>query len=222
LKTTSLQAYEFSDFHKTGKVDLTDILSATGLFGQGCTTFVSCYFTNPQYSTGLQSQCATGQTAPCVDISTIDTIATYYGHGLTGPFTGGSTGLLTATPPSALVNYDLNVDPFTFSNGAGSSVYYEGAIFTFSGSVRTGVTVYSVDPGPQIPNQIYVLSNTNHGGQTPITITADGDGQNGLHYIVCQGSYGAAFFCPTGFTDLDAYMTYSTGPAYIQEIDPSI
>jgi len=112
LKTTGLQAYEFSDFHKTGKVDLTDILSATGLFGQGCTTPTSCYFADAHYSTGLQSQCATGQTAPCIDIGTIDTVASYYGHGLTGPFTGASTGFLTATPPPGLVNYDPTVDPW--------------------------------------------------------------------------------------------------------------
>jgi hypothetical protein len=114
LKTTGLQAYDFSDFHKTGKVDLTDILSATGLFGQGCTTgaATACYFADAHYSTGLQSQCATGQTAPCIDIGTIDTVASYYGHGLTGPFTGSSTGFLTATPPAGLVNYDPTVDPF--------------------------------------------------------------------------------------------------------------
>jgi len=123
LKTTGLQAYEFSDFHKTGKVDLTDILSATGLFGQGCTTPTSCYFSHPLYSTGLQSQCATGQTAPCVDISTIDTIASYYGHGLTGPFTGTSTGLGAATPPPGLVNYDPFVDPFVI-NAGGQLIYW--------------------------------------------------------------------------------------------------
>jgi hypothetical protein len=129
LKTTSLQAYEFSDFKKTGKVDLTDILSATGVFGQGCTTAVTCYFTNRQYSTGLQSQCASGQTAPCVDIATIDTIASYYGHGLTGPFTGSATGFLTATPSggaSGLVNYDLNLDPFYHPFSDGSAMYFNG------------------------------------------------------------------------------------------------
>jgi hypothetical protein len=112
LSTTGLQAYEFSDFHKTGKVDLTDILSATGLFTQGCTTPTSCYFADAHYSTGSQTQCAPGQTAPCIDIATIATVASYYGHGLTGPFTGASTGFLTATPPPGLVNYDPTVDPW--------------------------------------------------------------------------------------------------------------
>lgn len=122
LKTSSLQALEFSNFQKTGKVSLNDILSATAFFGQGCTSTTSCYFADPAYSTGQQGLCNAGQTAPCVDVDTIGTIAGYYGHGTTGPYTGASTGFITATVPSGLLLYDPNVDPFIIGSGANMEI----------------------------------------------------------------------------------------------------
>jgi hypothetical protein len=183
LRTTSLQAYEFSDFHKTGKVDLTDILSATGLFGQGCTTPVSCYFANQLYSTKLQSQCTPGQTAPCVDVATIDTLASYYGHGTTGPFTGTPTGLATGTPPAGLVNYDPNVDPFVFSV-SGSTFYWQGI-----GDVSVHTQLIS---GTGSNVNIFILQDS--GGS--ISIPGPGEGNEGsIHGIVCSGPWAPSFTC---------------------------
>jgi hypothetical protein len=199
LKTTSLQAYQFSDFKKTGKVDLTDILSATGIFGQGCTTAVTCYFTNPLYSTGLQSQCATGQTAPCIDIGTIDTLASYYGHGTTGPFTGSSTGLGTATPPAGLVNYDPNVDPFVI-NAGGSMIYWQG---TTSGSVSVHSTLLS---GTGSGLSIYILSD-NTGGT--VSIPGDNGDVNG-HTVLCVGPWSPSFTTASSCTSTGG--TYPTIP----------
>jgi hypothetical protein len=181
LRTTSLQAYEFADFHKTGKVDLTDILSATGLFGQGCTTPVSCYFANQLYSTKLQSQCTSGQAAPCIDVATIDTVASYYGHGTTGPFTGLSTGLATGTPPPGLVNYDPNIDPFVFSV-AGSTFYWQG--------IRDASVNSQLISGTGSGVSIYVLQD----GGGSLNIPGD-VGEGSTHSIVCSGPWTPSFTC---------------------------
>jgi len=195
MRTSSLQAYEFADFHKTGKVDLTDILSATGLFGQGCNSPVSCYFANPLYSTTLQSQCASGgQTAPCIDVATIDTVASYYGHGTTGPFTGTSTGLATATPPPGLVNYDPTVDSFVFSV-SGSTFYWQG--IDINGNVHTQLI-----SGTGSNVNVYILQDS--GGS--IYIPGPGESNEGsVHGMVCAGSWAPSFAC--GFAgDLDVII----------------
>jgi hypothetical protein len=113
LATTSLQALEWADANKDGKVTLLDILSFTSHWEQGCSasTPTACYFANPLYSTNLQSQCASGQTAPCVDIGVIDTVATYFDHGLTAPFLGTPNGYLSSSPPG-LVQVDPATDPY--------------------------------------------------------------------------------------------------------------
>jgi hypothetical protein len=125
LKTTNLQAIQFADSLKLGTVNLLDVLAATTGFGFGCggtgAPSSTCYFAHPLYSTGLQSQCRTGNTAPCDDIGVVSTIASYFGAGTTAPFLGTSTGFLTATPPSILINYDPNVDPFAYKTGTSTT-----------------------------------------------------------------------------------------------------
>ena len=179
LKTTSLQAYEFSDFHKTGKVDLTDILSATGLFGLGCISAIACYFADALYSTGLQSQCATGQTAPCDDIGTIDTLASYYTHGLTGPYTGSSTGFLSSTPPAGLINYGLSVDPYDLSLSASVTAHAEllgtiplsdSARIDFATSATASLQAELRNPF----NGVDVTGSASFSGGGSITLTAPG------------------------------------------------
>jgi hypothetical protein len=214
LKTTSLQAQEFSDFHKTGKVDLTDILSATGIFGQGCTTPTTCYFSHPLYSTGLQSQCATGQTAPCVDISTIDTIATYYGHGLTGPFTGANTGFLTASPSSGLVNYDPYVDPFVLTDGTtgGTKLYFQGFI-----DPSQTIKISTV---PIIGNPTFISVYQDSGGSQNFV----GDTGEGAVHLAMPGCtnvpYSPTVSCTStiGFgIDFDIVITYANGQVSLIE-----
>jgi hypothetical protein len=148
LKTTSLQAYEFSDFKKTGKVDLTDILSATGVFGQGCTTAVTCYFASPIYSSGDQRLCNAGQTAPCIDVSVILTMTGYYGHGLTGPFTGTNNGFLSAAAPAGLVNYDPNLDTYVVRDTTRAQLGY------FQGCQRLADVLVAPGPPPVFMHRI--------------------------------------------------------------------
>jgi hypothetical protein len=138
LKTTNLQALQFADSLKLGTVNLLDVLAATTPFGFGCAgagaPSSTCYFAHPLYSTGLQSQCRTGNTAPCDDIGVVSTIASYFGSGTTAPFLGTSTGFLRATPPAGLINYDPNVDPRAFLV-RGNIAYIQGV--TPSGTTLT-------------------------------------------------------------------------------------
>jgi hypothetical protein len=112
LSTTNLQALEWSDADKDGKVTLLDILAAASRWQQGCSTAtpLACYFANPLYSAGLTFPPGC-PTAPCVDIGVITTIVTFFDHGTTAPYLGTPTGYLSATPPG-LTQVDPVTDPY--------------------------------------------------------------------------------------------------------------
>jgi len=114
LKTTSLQALEWSDFDKNGKVDISDIANAASVFGQSASaSSIARYFAHPLY--------AANPSTASVDIGNIATVASYFDHGITSPFLGTNTGFLTSTPPAGLTQYSPVVDPY----GSGS-VYVQG------------------------------------------------------------------------------------------------
>lgn len=114
LATTSLQAFEWADYNKIGKVTLLDVLSATSHWEQGCSqsTPTACYFANPLYSAGLTFP--TCPTAPCVDIGVIGTIASYFDLGLTSPYLGTPNGYLSSISPG-LNQLDPSTDPYDLS-----------------------------------------------------------------------------------------------------------
>ena len=105
---TNLQALEWSDFFKTGKVGITDIAAAATVFGQTCpsipTATAQCYFAHPFYSANPASG--------SVDIGDIAVAAFYFDHGITAPFTGTSTGFASGAPPAGLTQYGPAIDPY--------------------------------------------------------------------------------------------------------------
>jgi len=130
MPTTNLQALEWANYNKNGKVTILDLAAAAAAFGQTCpstaTSTPACYFAHPLYSSNPNTS--------SVDVGDIATVAFYFDHGLTAPFLGTSTGFLNANPPSGLNQYN----PFLDSYGGGS-VYVQGFCIYYqcgSGMVR--------------------------------------------------------------------------------------
>jgi hypothetical protein len=126
MPTTNLQALEWANYNKNGKVTILDLASAAAAFGQTCpstpTSTPACYFAHPLYSSNPNTS--------TVDIGDIATVAFYFDDGLTAPFIGTPTSFLNANPPSGLNQYTSTIDPY----GA-SSVYIQGfCIFNQCGS----------------------------------------------------------------------------------------
>ena len=117
MPTTNLQALEWANYNKNGKVTILDLAAAAASFGQTCpstpTSTPACYFAHPLYSSDPNTS--------TVDIGDIATVAFYFDDGLTAPFLGTPTSFLNANPPSGLNQYSPNIDPY----GAGS-VYVQG------------------------------------------------------------------------------------------------
>ncbi len=110
IATTNLQALEWSDSNKDGKVNILDIASAAAAFGS-----TDGYFADPLYSAT-----STGT----VDIGDIATIASYFDDGLTAPFLGTPTGPHTSTPPTGLTQVNPKTDPFLLRS---SYIYLQGS-----------------------------------------------------------------------------------------------
>jgi hypothetical protein len=121
IATTNLQALEWSDSNKDGKVNILDIASAAAAFGT-----TDPYFANPIYA---------ATTSGTVDIGDIATIASYFDDGLTAPFLGTPTTAHTATPPAGLTQVNPQTDPYRIDLGSGNFLYYQGV--TVSGSSVT-------------------------------------------------------------------------------------
>ncbi len=124
LSTTNLQALEWADFNKDGKVTILDIAAAASRFGS-----YDPYFASPIY--GVASYDPTKPNGGLVvDVSDIATIATFLDHGITAPFLGTPNGYLTATP-GGLTQLDPVTDPYDltvlgvqnwdYGNGAASN-----------------------------------------------------------------------------------------------------
>ena len=102
--TTNLQALEWADAFKTGKVTISDIALAASVFGQSnSTSATAAYFANSLYSSAPLSGTVT--------IGDIAVAASYFDHGITAPFLG-TGAFLTGGPPAGLTQYTPNVDPY--------------------------------------------------------------------------------------------------------------
>ena len=130
MPTTNLQALEWANYNKNGKVTIADLAAAASTFGQTCPSTASsalaCYFAHPLYSFNPITS--------TVDIGDIATVAYYFDDGLTTPFLGISTGFLNANPPSGLNQYSPVIDPY----GAGTA-YVQGFCYYYqcgSGMVK--------------------------------------------------------------------------------------
>ena len=102
---TNLQALEWADAFKLGKVTISDVALAASVFGQvGSASTVAAYFAHPFY-TAIPG---TGT----VDIGDIAVVAFYFDHGLTSPFLGPQTTPFNPAAPAGLTQYDPNTDPY--------------------------------------------------------------------------------------------------------------
>jgi hypothetical protein len=93
--TSSLYKISYADFHKTGIVDITDLANLASNFGTN-----NAYWCNPNIA-------CTGGVVGVVDLATV---AIYFGHGITSPFT-----------PQNLANVDPQIDPF-FCTATGAAI----------------------------------------------------------------------------------------------------
>ncbi len=84
--TSSLYKISYADFHNTGVVDITDLANIASNYG-----------TNNAYWCNTNIACTNGLVG-AVDLATV---AVYFGHGITYPFT-----------PQTLSNVDPQIDPF--------------------------------------------------------------------------------------------------------------
>jgi ABC-type transport system substrate-binding protein len=192
-RTTNLQALEWADFNKNGKVDVNDFATAFPYYGQGCTTSsgpVACYFANPLYSSGAATGCNSGFSPPCFDLISVATIGQYFDYGLTRPFTGTSTGPFTASPPSELTQYDPNVDPFVVTSGSTVLGYYQACQRVTGGIscriVSAGTFTNTATLKGPLPGG--VTSTASPAGSTGITFTFTGTFSPGLYKFSITGT----------------------------------
>src|SRR2546421_2752002 len=190
LSTSSLQALEWANFAKNGKVGITDIASAASVFGKDCSfSTLACYYAHPLYA----SNPSTGT----VDIGDIATVAQYFDHGLTAPYAPSFNG-------QTLVQYTSNVDPGQFIKGT-STLYFEGA-YIVSGSLRVKLVLLA-GPPPSASDPIGCFAET--GGT--INIKGDHDKPNNHQHLLIASApiTTPTTIMPAGCT-LD--MDFATGP----------
>jgi ABC-type transport system substrate-binding protein len=140
ISTTNLQALEWADANKDGKVTIIDIAAAASHFGS-----YNSYFASPLYGAN-----AFDPTKPngglTVDIGDIATIGAYFDDGLTAPFLGTPNGYLSATPPG-LNQLDPVIDPYdlpvTLSGVTTLDWAYGLGVATSWGSGTSGTTSVS-------------------------------------------------------------------------------
>jgi len=201
LKTTSLQALEWSDFDKNGKVDISDIANAASVFGQSASASnIAAYFAHPLY--------AANPSTASVDIGDIATVATYFDHGITSPFLGTNTGFLTSNPPAGLTQYTPVVDPY----GSGS-VYIQGFGDILHAIPKSGLATATGWTCGLDSTTGTIMYEPRISGQTP-------DSPNGLaaHQLLATNQPLTATSCP-GYTSghLDIWILYSDGTQTFQE-----
>lgn len=148
LATTNLQALEWADGNKDGKVTILDIAAAAAVQGS-----YDPYWAHPLYSGNPSTN--------TVDIGDIGYISFEFGNGMTSPYLGtptGSTASHTATPNPNLTGLDPTTDPFRLDLGGGKAVYYLGATGTvtelaiLSGTVSPSDFIAKITPqNPSIP-----------------------------------------------------------------------
>jgi len=165
IATTNLQALEWADSNKDGKVNILDIASAAAAFGT-----TDAYFANPIYA---------ATTSGTVDIGDIATIASYFDEGLTAPFLGTPTTAHTATPPIGLTQINPLTDPFRPAN-----LYYLGG--TLSGTTLTVKAVVLNGASTTITLNAY----TETGGT--IFLANDNYFGAGTHSLACSTSASGA------------------------------
>jgi hypothetical protein len=138
---TNLQALEWADAFKYGKVTISDIALAATVFGRtNSTSSIAAYFAHPFYSAD--------PSASTVDIGDIAVAAFYFDHGLTSPLLG-TGGFPTGAAPAGLTQYTPNVDPFLLTT---KWVYYFGATQTaFTMAIAPGESgTITASANPQI------------------------------------------------------------------------
>jgi hypothetical protein len=102
---TNLQALEWADAFKVGKVTISDVALAASVFGQSASASnTAAYFLHPFYSANPN--------VGTVDIGDIAVVAFYFDHGLTSPFLGSQTTPFNPGAPAGLSQYDPNTDPY--------------------------------------------------------------------------------------------------------------
>lgn len=121
--TTNLQALQWADSDKDGRVTINDIARVASHFGS-----YDPYFAHPLYSSIPSNH--------VVDIGDIATVAFYFDDGLTVPFLGTPTAPFTSSPPP-LTGIDPNTDPYRLDLGSGNAAYYLATTFSASGATTT-------------------------------------------------------------------------------------
>ncbi len=204
IATTNLQALEWSDSNKDGKVNILDIAAAAAAFGT-----TEPYFANAVYA---------ATTSGTVDIGDIATIASYFDEGLTAPFLGTVTGPHSSTPPAGLTQLNPNTDPANVAV-SGGTLYVQGA--TLSGTTLTLHT----DPCPSTNTCVYsVYTDT---GTTAI-LGSTGSGYNDFgeainsHTLICNHIAVASTCGIPASTDVDIVVyqgSTSNNIVYMSEFD---
>jgi hypothetical protein len=207
--TTNLQALEWADAFKTGKVTISDIALAASVFGQASTaSTTAAYFANPLYSSAPASGTVT--------IGDIAVAASYFDHGITAPFLGTSTTPFGQAAPPGFVQYTPNVDPRTVltttTTGAQAILYFGGV---YLNGTRTMIYFQdTVNPPAATSVQVYL-----DGGTTVLQIPGDTDS---LHTLVCNLPWGptidisACIPAGTPVNGIDVAVTLVNGKQILQ------
>jgi len=184
--TTNLQALEWADAFKSGKVTISDIALAASVFGQASTSSgAAAYFANPLYSSAPASGTVT--------IGDIAVAASYFDHGLTAPFLdtthpqfqGAAQGLTQYAPNTDQV--DPRIIITTTSSGALAELYYGGL---FVNATNNHLTMYFPDVvNPPAPTRIHVWQD---GGGNRVACTVapancvPADEEGPIHVLLCD------------------------------------
>jgi len=201
IATGNLQALEWADANKQGKVNILSIAAAAAAFGTA-----DPYFASPIYNatnTGL------------VDIGDIATIASYFDEGLTSPFLGTPTTAHTATPPAGLTQLNPVTDPFRPAN-----VYYLGGHET-TPTTWVGKVAVLNGAAPAVTAQTY----TEPPGGTVTLPFGDGSGHTAVGTCTVTVSGSVMTITCTGLpagTQLDLLLTVNTIPVGLYAVVPPL
>ncbi len=132
VSTSNLQALEWSDGNKDGKVTILDMSSIANAYGTQ-----NPYWAHPIY----------GVSPGTVDVGDVSTVSYYIDDGITFPFLGSPTGPHTSTPPQ-LTGIDTLTDPFRADLGGGTIAYYFGVTSYSSGGTTAQIGVVTGTASP--------------------------------------------------------------------------
>jgi hypothetical protein len=202
---SNLQALEWANVNKNGKVTISDIAVAATVFGQSATaSLTAAYFAHPFYSAN--------PSARTVDIGDIAVAAFYFDHGITAPFVDPRTSPFNTAAPTGLTQYATNTDPYLTP--------VIGGFYYFQGATGSGMTL-TVNIDACANCHVIIYQDVATGGNTQLKWDR-GDNQPNQHIPVAASFPGvgvqctpspAGWDCPLNFAlpyDIEIYQLNGT------------